>query len=76
MEYGPPVPVGFTAERIVMSDEHATIFVPDPLPTLGAQLDMTPGQIRTTFNLHDFVWLTRHGRLVDRWPITARGSSQ
>lgn len=76
MEYGPPVPIGFTPLRITMSDEHATIAMPDPLPTLGSELDMTPGQIRTTFNLHDHVWLTRGGLLVDRWPITARGSSQ
>ena len=76
MEYGPPTPIGFTAERIAVSDEHATIVMPDPLPPLGSQLDMTPGQIRTTFNLHDFVWLSRGGQIVDRWPITARGSSQ
>ena len=75
MEYGPPVPVGFTAEGIAMGDEHATIVKPDPLPALGSQLDLTPGQIRTTFNLHDHVWLSRGGVLVDRWPITARGSS-
>ena len=76
MEYGPPVPVGVAAESIWMSDEHATIAMPDPLPALGSQVDMTPGQIRTTFNLHDHVWLSRGGTLVDRWPITARGSSQ
>jgi D-serine deaminase-like pyridoxal phosphate-dependent protein len=76
MEYGPPVPVGFTAQRIAISDEHATITLAGPLPELGSQLDLTPGQIRTTFNLHDDVWLSRGGRMVDRWPITARGSSQ
>ncbi len=48
----------------------------DPVPALGSQVDLAPGQIRTTFNLHDHVWVSRGGRLVDRWPITARGSSQ
>jgi D-serine deaminase-like pyridoxal phosphate-dependent protein len=76
MEYGPPIPVGFVAERIAISDEHATIEMADPLPELGSQVDLAPSQIRTTFNLHDHVWVTRGGRLVDRWPITARGSSQ
>jgi D-serine deaminase-like pyridoxal phosphate-dependent protein len=47
----------------------------DPLPALGSQVDLAPGQIRTTFNLHDHVWVRRGNRLVDRWPI-ARGSSQ
>jgi D-serine deaminase-like pyridoxal phosphate-dependent protein len=76
MEYGPPVPIGFKATQIAMSDEHATLTMPDPLPPLGSQLDLVPGQIRTTFNLHDEVWVSRGGRLIDRWPITARGSSQ
>jgi D-serine deaminase-like pyridoxal phosphate-dependent protein len=76
MEYGPPVPVGFSATRIAISDEHATIELSDPLPALGSQLDLAPGQIRTTFNLHDHVWISRGDRIVDRWPITARGSSQ
>jgi D-serine deaminase-like pyridoxal phosphate-dependent protein len=76
MEYGPPVPVGFVATRIAISDEHATIEMADPLPLLGSQLDLAPGQIRTTFNLHDYVWVSRGERLIDRWPITARGSSQ
>jgi len=76
MEYGPPVPVGFVAERIAISDEHATITMADPVPALGSRLDLIPGQVRTTFNLHDHVWLSRDGQLVDRWPISARGSSQ
>lgn len=76
MEYGPPVPVGFSARQIVMGDEHATITMDDPLPALGSALDLIPGQVRTTFNLHDHVWVSRAGRLIDQWPITARGSSQ
>lgn len=76
MEYGAPQPIGFAASSIAISDEHAAIEMADPLPSLGAQLDLAPGQIRTTFNLHDFVWVSRGGLLVDRWPITARGSSQ
>jgi D-serine deaminase-like pyridoxal phosphate-dependent protein len=76
VEYGPPVPVGFVATRIAISDEHATIERADPLPALGSHVDLAPGQIRTTFNLHDHVWISRDGRIVDRWPITARGSSQ
>jgi D-serine deaminase-like pyridoxal phosphate-dependent protein len=75
VEYGPPVPIGFVARRISISDEHATIEMADPVPPLGSQLDLAPGQIRTTFNLHDHVWVSRGGRIIDRWPI-ARGSSQ
>lgn len=76
IEYGPPVPIGFDATDLAISDEHTRIAMPDPLPALGSQLDMVPGQIRTTFNLHDEVWVSRGGQLIDRWPISARGSSQ
>lgn len=75
MEYGPPIPVGFTASAIALSDEHARISMDGELPALGSQLDMLPGQIRTTFNLHDEVWITRDGQVIDRWPIAARGRS-
>ena len=75
MEYGPPVPIGFVANDLWISDEHATVSMDDPLPLLGSELDVVPGQIRTTFNLHDHVWVSRGGALVDCWPI-ARGSSQ
>lgn len=76
MEYGAPIPVGFTVKSIAVSDEHTTLTMDDPLPALGSRVDLTPGQIRTTFNLHDHVWVTRGGEIVDQWPITARGSSQ
>ena len=76
VEYGPPVPVGLTVKAISIGDEHSTLTMDDPLPPLGSQVDLTPGQIRTTFNLHDHVWVTRGGHVVDQWPISARGSSQ
>jgi D-serine deaminase-like pyridoxal phosphate-dependent protein len=76
VEYGPPVPVGLTIKSISIGDEHSTLTMDDPLPPLGSYVDLTPGQIRTTFNLHDHVWVTRGGRVVDQWPISARGSSQ
>ena len=76
MEYGLPLPIDFSATGIWISDEHATIDMADPLPALGSQVDLRPGQIRTTFNLHDHVWLLRNGEVVDCWPISARGGSQ
>jgi len=47
----------------------------DPVPALGTMLDLVPGQIRTTTNLHDWIWVSRGGQIVDRWPVTARGRS-
>lgn len=76
IEYGPPLPIGFKAESIAMSDEHATVAMADPPPPIGARVDFVPSQIRTTFNLHDHVWVTSGGRIVDFWKVAARGSSQ
>jgi len=76
IEYGPPVPVGFEATSVAMSDEHATVTVAGTPPPLGSLVDFIPGQIRTTFNLHDRVWVSRGGVLVDCWPVSARGASQ
>jgi D-serine deaminase-like pyridoxal phosphate-dependent protein len=76
VEYGPPVPVGLEAIHIAVSDEHTTVNVAGATPPLGSTIDFIPGQIRTTFNVHDRVWITRGGKLLDCWPVSARGSSQ
>jgi D-serine deaminase-like pyridoxal phosphate-dependent protein len=75
LEYGLPIPVGFATDGVTMSDEHATVAMANP-PPLGTVFDFIPGQIRTTFNLHDGVWVSRGGKVVDCWPVSARGSSQ
>ncbi|MFI5282531.1 MAG: alanine racemase [Candidatus Dormibacterales bacterium] len=76
MEYGAPTPIGFEASGLWVSDEHLTVSLTGAIPPLGSTLDFRPGQIRTTFNLHDRFWVTRGGRLVGCWPVSARGSSQ
>jgi D-serine deaminase-like pyridoxal phosphate-dependent protein len=76
VEYGPPLPVGFDGARVAVSDEHATVTVDGDPPQIGATVDFIPGQIRTTFNLHDRVWVSRKGELVGCWPVSARGGSQ
>jgi D-serine deaminase-like pyridoxal phosphate-dependent protein len=76
VEYGPPAPVGVEATDVAMSDEHATVTVAGPPPPLSSQVDFIPGQIRTTFNLHDRVWVSRGGEIIDCWPVSARGGSQ
>ena len=75
LEYGPPIAVGLGVDGLAMSDEHATVTMSDP-PPLGTVFDFIPGQIRTTFNLHDRVWVSRRGSVIDCWPVSARGGSQ
>lgn len=76
IDYGPPVPIGFQAELVTLSDEHGTVTVDEAPPEIGSRVDFIPGQIRTTFNLHDRVWVQREDRIVDCWRVAARGSSQ
>jgi len=76
VEYGPPLPSGFRGEVVAVSDEHTTIDISGSTPPLGSRLDLVPGQVRTTFNLHDSVWVERDGRIIDNWPIAARGRSR
>lgn len=73
VEYGPPVPLGLEAAHIALSDEHTTVTMAGPPPPLGSLVDFIPGQIRTTFNLHDRVWVSRQGEIVGCWPVLARG---
>ncbi len=75
LENGPPVPAGFAAGRVAVNDEHTILALDDPVPALGSRLDLVPGQIRTTSNLHDWMWVSRGGLILDRWPVTARGRS-
>jgi D-serine deaminase-like pyridoxal phosphate-dependent protein len=76
VEYGPPTPIGFNASRVAVSDEHLTVALSGVIPPLGSTLDFIPGQIRTTFNLHDRFWVSQGGQVVGCWPVSARGGSQ
>ncbi len=74
-EYGAPEALGVPDATVVVNDEHAIVRAPGELPPLGAQVDLRPSQIRTTCNLHDWIWAERDGILVARWPVAARGRS-
>ncbi len=76
MEYGRPLPSGFDGVVVAVSDEHTTVELSGSTPPLGAMLDLVPGQIRTTFNLHDWVWVGRAGQPIEAWPVSARGRSR
>jgi D-serine deaminase-like pyridoxal phosphate-dependent protein len=75
MDYGPPTPIGIESTGLWVSDEHTTISNGGEIPRLGDQVDLIPAQVRTTFNLHDHVWIRQDGAIVDHWPVSARGHS-
>jgi D-serine deaminase-like pyridoxal phosphate-dependent protein len=72
---------GFPAVRGVegatvtsLNDEHATIAVPPgAVLKVGDLIELTPSHVDPTINLHDVFYVVEGERVVDVWPITARG---
>lgn len=74
-DHGLPLCLDPRGQVVALNDEHAVLAWTNDLPELGAQVRLRPTQNRTTFNLHDKVWVARGDQIIDQWPITARGKS-
>lgn len=74
-DHGLPLSLHPQAEVVGLNDEHTLLSWTGKLPDLGEQVRLRPTQNRTTFNLHDAVWLSRGDQIVDKWSIAARGRS-
>ena len=75
-EFGLPVVYGRTDIEVAnLSEEHVKCMVKGEGCELrpGDQVWLLPSHCCTTVNLHDRYWCVREGRLVDTWPISARG---
>jgi len=72
VDQGMPVPVGFTAEYIVASEEHFQLHNPSKELKVGDKVLLIPGHCCSTVNLHDRIYLVENDRVVDRLEITAR----
>ena len=59
---------------VSLNDEHSTIQVPDDCPVrIGDRVFLRPSHTDPTINLHDAFYVLEHDRVVDVWPIAARG---
>ncbi len=58
------------------SDEHGVIVskAHGTLPKLGTRLQLIPGHVDPTVNLHDWILGMRNGVVEEIWPVTARGA--
>jgi D-serine deaminase-like pyridoxal phosphate-dependent protein len=57
-----------------LADEHATITVPaDSTLGPGDPVAMWPSHIDPTINLHDVIYVVDDDKLLDVWPVSARG---
>ena len=61
--------------RIVQLSEHHAVadLAGGPLPTLGSQVRVVPNHVCTAVNLVDELLVAHGDRIVDRWPVAARG---
>lgn len=76
---GPPEVVGKfgpDVRYLFMGDEHGAILSADgPLPALGDRVHLLPGHCDPTVNLYDFYHVHDGERVLELWPVTARGRS-
>jgi D-serine deaminase-like pyridoxal phosphate-dependent protein len=65
------------ARVVALSEHHATVQWPadqEP-PALGASVPVVPNHVCATVNLADELVVARTGRVLDRWPVAARGAN-
>lgn len=75
MDHGNPAVVGIEGATVLfLSDEHASIAVPPDAPLQpGDRIQLWPSHIDPTINLHDILYAVEDERIVDVWPVAARG---
>ena len=74
-DHGLPSPRDLDGATVVsLNDEHATLRVPhDSRVQIGDHIFMRPSHTDPTINLHDSFYAIEGDRVVDVWPIVARG---
>jgi D-serine deaminase-like pyridoxal phosphate-dependent protein len=77
-DHGLPVVRNMVAASVTaLNDEHATIALPaDAALAIGDRLMLCPSHTDPTINLHDVFYAIEGDRVVDVWPITARGYAE
>ena len=67
---------GFPGAAITGLWEHHAVVAPGPdgtRPQVGDVVTVIPNHVCTVVNLVDYLNVSRDGKLVDRWPVDARG---
>ncbi len=74
-DHGLPSVKGIPGATVVLlNDEHAGIALPQGSALkIGDRIELWPSHTDPTVNLHDLFYAVENGRVVDIWPIAARG---
>ena len=65
------------AAVLALNDEHATIAIPATSTlAIGDRIELFPSHIDPTMNLHDVVYAMDGDKVIDVWPVTARGYAE
>ncbi|HEY6360435.1 MAG TPA: DSD1 family PLP-dependent enzyme [Vicinamibacterales bacterium] len=74
-DHGHPSVEGVEGASVLsLNDEHATIALPpNAAVAIGDRIRLRPSHIDPTINLHDVLYALEDDRVVDIWPIAARG---
>ena len=64
------------ARITLLSEHHAVVAWADgPLPSPGDRLDVVPNHVCNAVNLADVLHVEHSGRIVETWPVSARGAN-
>ena len=74
-DHGHPGSRGMDGASVTaLNDEHAVIALsPHSTVRIGDRMRLMPSHTDPTINLHDAFYVVEGDRVVDVWPITARG---
>jgi D-serine deaminase-like pyridoxal phosphate-dependent protein len=74
-DHGVPTIAGIDGAAVTaFNDEHAVIAIPAASPVrIGDRVRLVPSHTDPTVNLHDAFYVIEDDRVVDVWPIAARG---
>ena len=75
VDSGLPKTINSDLEYIKCSDEHGIITDPNNILKINDKILLIPGHCDPTCNLHDWYVVVEDSKVIDLWPVSARGFS-
>ena len=75
VDSGLPKTINSELEYIKCSDEHGIISDPYNVLRINDKIRLIPGHCDPTCNLHDWYVVVKDSKVIDLWPVSARGYS-